>query len=30
MGVVSLARSGANPFRPEEIVARLREVASPR
>ena len=29
-GVVSLARSGAHPFRPEEVVARLREIASPR
>lgn len=27
-GVVSLARSGANPFRPAEIVTRLRELAA--
>jgi 2-oxoglutarate ferredoxin oxidoreductase subunit alpha len=27
-GVVSLSRSGANPFRPEEVLARLREVAA--
>jgi 2-oxoglutarate ferredoxin oxidoreductase subunit alpha len=27
-GVASMARSGANPFRPSEIVARLRELAS--
>jgi 2-oxoglutarate ferredoxin oxidoreductase subunit alpha len=26
-GVVPLARSGANPFRPAEIVARLRDIA---
>ena len=29
-GVVSLARSGANPLRPEDVVARVREIASPR
>jgi 2-oxoglutarate ferredoxin oxidoreductase subunit alpha len=29
-GVVSLARSGANPLRPEDVVARLREIAGPR
>jgi 2-oxoglutarate ferredoxin oxidoreductase subunit alpha len=27
-GVTSMARSGANPFRPSEIVDRLREIAS--
>jgi 2-oxoglutarate ferredoxin oxidoreductase subunit alpha len=27
-GVVSLARSGANPFRPDEVLARLRKMAS--
>jgi 2-oxoglutarate ferredoxin oxidoreductase subunit alpha len=27
-GVVSFSRSGANPFRPEEVVARLREAAA--
>ena len=27
-GVVSFARSGANPFRPEEVLARLREMVS--